>query len=103
MHGNVYEWCQDYWEWEYPKGLVTDPVGPTEGAERVVRGGSWNDIGRYCRSAYRRAHQPERRNGDLGFRLARGQSPTSQPAGSREGALRDGRRACRSRRATDRG
>ncbi len=75
MHGNVWEWCQD-WDGKYPTGPVIDPPGPTSGTERVVRGGSWESYGRDCRSALRYAIQAEGR-GYLGFRLARGQSPTS--------------------------
>ena len=75
MHGNVWEWCQD-WEGKYPTEPVIDPLGPTTGAKRVVRGGSWFRGGRACRSAYRSADQPEFRGYYLGFRLARGQSPT---------------------------
>ena len=72
MHGNVCEWC---WDW-YKKysGTVTDPSGPAEGGDRVVRGGSWFDGGRHVRSAIRIRGAPgiRSRSDDVGFRLARG-------------------------------
>jgi formylglycine-generating enzyme required for sulfatase activity len=59
MHGNVFEWCQDY-HGSYPSGSVTDPTGASSGSVRVRRGGCWNDISDFCRSAYRsRSDQPE--------------------------------------------
>ncbi len=53
MHGNVSEWCLDYYEADYPDGPLTDPKGPEEGKYRVVRGGSWNYFARSARSAAR--------------------------------------------------
>ncbi len=73
MHGNVWEWCADRYG-GYAEGLATDPLGPTEGVDRVLRGGSWVSVARFCRSAYRFRHEPDYRNRDLGFRLARGRS-----------------------------
>ncbi|OQY43753.1 MAG: hypothetical protein B6240_11770 [Desulfobacteraceae bacterium 4572_87] len=70
MHGNVWEWCQD-WFGDYPSGSVTDPTGPTSGSLRVLRGGSWYNYARDCRSAYRYRYVPENRGGNYGFRLAR--------------------------------
>jgi len=70
MHGNVWEWCED-WHGDYPSGSVTDPAGPSSGSDRVLRGGGWGDGARYCRSAFRGRVGPGDRGGDLGFRLAR--------------------------------
>ncbi len=70
MHGNVWEWVQD-WYGDYPSGIVTDPTGPSSGASRVRRGGSWDDRARYCRSASRIRDTPDSRDGYLGLRLAR--------------------------------
>jgi len=68
MHGNVYEWVQD-WKGDYPSGSVTDPTGPGSGSDRVFRGGGWDRIAQYCRSAFRRSYTPDFRLHRLGFRL----------------------------------
>jgi len=72
MHGNVREWCSDYWNEAYPEGKVVDPMGPDNGGDRVVRGGGWNDFGRNVRSASRNGYVPGNRWHRNGFRLARG-------------------------------
>ena len=70
MHGNVSEWCADWYSDRLPGGSVTDPTGPTSGFCRVRRGGSWGDGGQYCRSASRREFWPGLGGGALGFRAA---------------------------------
>ena len=52
MHGNVFEWCQD-WSGNYLQNDVVDPKGPNEGKYRVIRGGSWIHFPGACRSAFR--------------------------------------------------
>jgi formylglycine-generating enzyme required for sulfatase activity len=70
MHGNVSEWCQD-WFGDYPSGSVTDPQGPSSGGLRLLRGGSWRYIAAFCRSASRFRDRPGLRSNAIGFRLAR--------------------------------
>jgi len=70
MHGNVWEWCLDWYTGTLPGGTVRDPVGPSSGANRVVRGGGWNRSASNCRSALRCDCGPGARYYGLGFRLA---------------------------------
>jgi formylglycine-generating enzyme required for sulfatase activity len=69
MHGNVWEWCLD-WYGAYPGGSVTDPTGPSTGSSRIIRGGGWGETARNCRSAGRFKNVPVYRNTGLGFRVA---------------------------------
>ncbi len=73
MHGNVWEWCSDYYG-DYFYQAVIDPQGPSTGdlrELRVLRGGSWDDFGTSVRSAFRFSLPPSTRYQSSGFRLAR--------------------------------
>ena len=70
MHGNVREWCQD-WYGTYPSSSVVDPSGSEPGS-RVLRGGSWLVDGGRCRSAFRFNYPPNFSDDSFGFRLSRG-------------------------------
>lgn len=69
MHGNVWEWCLDWYSASYSETI--DPVGAISGETRVARGGSWREPARHCRSAKRNHRTPSHRDYDsYGFRVA---------------------------------
>ncbi len=72
MLGNVREWCSDFYG-EYSESPATNPLGPSEGASRVIRGGSWPYHAQFVRAARRDGRRPSRADSSLGFRVSRGQ------------------------------
>jgi len=87
MHGNVWEWCLDYWHGDY-KNAPDD--GNTrqesdEGSLRAIRGGSWPDSAEYCRCSSRARYRPDRRSGYLGVRVVL--VPSSVARGSERSEL----------------
>ena len=69
MHGNVNEWCGDWYAETLPGGSVTNPAGPATGITRVARSGCWDMRGSICRSASRLNGRPEEGGEYLGFRV----------------------------------
>ena len=71
MLGNVWEWVSD-WFANYPTDAQVDPLGPTSGQLKPLRGGSWADDTHYVHSSYRyEAATPYNAYPQAGFRVAR--------------------------------
>jgi len=68
MHGNVREWCSDWYEYDNT-GVDTDPQGPNAGSSRILRGGGWDSSAQACRSAYRSTAAPTQTSSGIGFRV----------------------------------
>ena len=68
MHGNVWQWCQD-WLDDYPRDAVVDPMGPGTGERRAMRGGSWSSDAEVCRDACRFCYPPKYRLFTAGLRI----------------------------------
>jgi len=73
MHGNVSEWCNDwYGYYYYGNNPGYNPTGPESGNSRVLRGGNWLSPSNECRSYYRQADDPGSKSNEYGFRVVRG-------------------------------
>lgn len=75
MHGNIFEWCRDWYHSTLPGGVDPD-LSDRRGSpnrdgsySRTRRGGAWNDPTMYCRSACRSRYEPDRRSDHIGFRV----------------------------------
>lgn len=70
MHGNVWEWCEDWDKADYyAESPLEDPRGPERGKSKIRRGGSWLHSPTFARSARRRRYAPDARNSPIGFRV----------------------------------
>jgi formylglycine-generating enzyme required for sulfatase activity len=77
MHGNIFEWCRDWYHTKLPGGVDPDLYDAKATAvrnrtgdySRVRRGGAWTDEGWACRSAFRLRFEPQRRYDHIGFRV----------------------------------
>jgi len=70
MAGNVYEWCNDWWDLNYYDHTpTTNPTGPTSGISRVLRGGGWGYYANNCRLAARYDYRPTATINAFGFRI----------------------------------
>jgi acetoin utilization deacetylase AcuC-like enzyme len=84
MYGNVSEWCNDFYSETYYRGREgRNPTGPTEGEERVVRGGAWNSGAGSFRSSYRTSDPSITdtclASDAIGFRCIRAAQPGNNP------------------------
>ena len=81
MHGNVWEWCQDHWHSNYEGATKHGTAWLTDDSDapRVIRGGSWFNNPRDCRSAYRYYINPDLTYYLLGFRVSCSAPETLQP------------------------
>ncbi|MBT3201533.1 MAG: formylglycine-generating enzyme family protein [Phycisphaerales bacterium] len=69
MHGNVQEWCRDFYAESYQNAKNSDPENTTKSGCRVIRNGSWNTPVDRCRPASRQGHPPDKAQSQIGFRV----------------------------------
>lgn len=71
LAGNVAEWVSDWYDPQFynrPEATITAPTGPISGTEKVVRGGSWDDLPFFARSVHRMSQPPNEPTASIGFR-----------------------------------
>ena len=73
IHGNVWEWCSDWFEL-YPSGDLVDPRGPSTGKFKVFRGGGWNHEAKFAGARNRFMMPPSNGIYFVGFRIVLSQS-----------------------------
>ena len=78
LHGNVWEWCEDFYSPEPLLDAIRDPQGPAKGVERIVRGGSYLTSPTQWNKAFISSLAPDRRSPFTGFRVVRQLSPAAQ-------------------------
>ncbi len=69
MHGNVYEYCLDWYDRSVGTESLSDPAGPDTGTNRMGKGGNWGNDACYCRSAFRLGYLPLNATKSVGFRI----------------------------------
>ena len=78
MHGNVHEWCADWYARDYyAHSPAKNTPGPRKGVARVLRGGDWGSEAWYCRCAIRSLSSPQRRSPRVGLRIVKERTEAS--------------------------
>lgn len=78
MSGNVFEWCNDWYD-AFSDKECNNPTGPETGEARVIRGGSWYSSEDYCLVTSRWHYDPQDKEDFIGFRLVLDMPIEKQP------------------------
>jgi formylglycine-generating enzyme required for sulfatase activity len=90
MHGNVWEWCADWYADSYANAETLDPKGPDSGKLRIIRGAAFCDNSYRCRAAARGSHDPSKKWNTIGFRVViLPRSNDNGAAATRRGSVRN--------------